>query len=163
MRYAARPIITPRNFPPARCTSASSTVSTPPFKEKPSFGNSAASLCTSPCRSGGTLRFAVVLSPPSTAHRACTTKCSTPDAACTSSTKEDTKSNESYASESRCDARTPSLCLSVTGTSTASFMRLRHSPTKSASSMSAAPNRLSSSGFATTFALGHPQLRFTSS
>mmetsp|Transcript_4309 Transcript_4309/g.17157 ORF Transcript_4309/g.17157 Transcript_4309/m.17157 type:complete len:407 (+) Transcript_4309:709-1929(+) len=169
LRYTARPIMTPRNFPLFKCATASSTVSTPPLREKPSLGKSSASLCTSSYRSGGTLRLAVVLSPPSTAHRACTTKCSTPDAACTSSTNDDTKSYESSASGSGAfdcfpyDLRTPSLCLSVTGTSTASFMRRRHSPTKSVSSMSAAPNRLSSSGFATTLALGHPQFRFTSS
>ena len=53
--------------------------------------------------------------------------------------------------------------MTVTGTSTASRMRRRHSPTCSGSLMSDAPKHLSASFLFTTRADGHPQFRLISS
>ena len=82
----------------------------------------------------------------------------------TTSTKSLTNAYESI--ESSADfsvGLTPSLCFTVTGTSTASRMRLRHSPTCSGSRMSAAPKHVATSFLFTTLADGHPQLRLISS
>ena len=59
--------------------------------------------------------------------------------------------------------RTPSLCFSVTGTSTASRILRRHSPTSSGSRIKTAPKHFSASLLLVTLADGHPALRFTSS